>query len=375
MTLGLDRNCGVDLRVADASTGLGRDGSAPSFRDCQAEGGLRAGSTARHRAICLLNEGEAGEVTSPRGLGERTARISRFRRSAHGCVTPSMHAPSSGSDCVLTHAQWCAQHSVSRAAFSAAFVPVAAAAASSRLGRSNNSCWLGHGHPGCGGTKTLSTSTGSRVWRSPAGNDCAPVLSHSPRGTSEDLHGRAGVRVVSLPGDPFPWIRLGSTWLSEGDSRGVNVSRMLDTVVPGPGCRRRAQIGWEVLLRDHLAGGAWGVGDASGSCTYSYGGRVHSPDKCDAARSVLAFIWRGIAPLMRPWCWAEDEMPGGVNLNLYSDGKACIPRHSDNEPLFGGGGDSKLIVSVSFGATATFRWAPNSDRDGSSGFVPEAFPR
>ena len=61
-------------------------------------------------------------------------------------------------------------------------------------------------------------------------------------------------------------------------------------------------------------------------------------------------------------------MPGGVNLNLYSGGKACIPRHSDNEPLFGGGGDSKLIVSVSFGATATFRWARNSDRDRSSGW-------
>ena len=45
---------------------------------------------------------------------------------------------------------------------------------------------------------------------------------------------------------------------------------------------------------------------------------------------------------------AEEEVPGGVNLNLYSGGKACIPRHSDNEPLFGGGGDSKLIVSVSF---------------------------
>ena len=93
---------------------------------------------------------------------------------------------------------------------------------------------------------------------------------------------------------------------------------------------------------------------------------MHSPDKCDAAWPLLAFIWRGIAPLMRPWCWAEEEMPGGVNLNLYSGGKAYIPRHSDNEPLFGGGGDSKLIVSVSFGATATFRWARNSDRDGSS---------
>ena len=36
--------------------------------------------------------------------------------------------------------------------------------------------------------------------------------------------------------------------------------------------------------------------------------------------------------------------------------------------MFGGFGESKLIVSVSFGADATFRWARNSDRDGSSGW-------
>ena len=182
------------------------------------------------------------------------------------------------------------------------------------------------------------------------------------------------------------------------------MTRALNSVVPGPGCRRRVQIGWEVLHQDCLPGGggsgfwfwgralgsfdlfselkdavtwvkkkghstAWVTDPARCSCTYSYGGREHSPDKCDAAWPLLAFIWRGIAPLMRPWCsMAEEEVPGGVNLNLYSGGKACIPRHSDNEPLFGGGGDSKLIVSVSFGDTATFRWARSSDRDGSSGW-------
>ena len=67
----------------------------------------------------------------------------------------------------------------------------------------------------------MSTSTGSRVGRSPAGNDCAPVLSHSPRGTSGKLHGRAGVRDVSLPENPFPRHRLlGSSWLTEADSMG-----------------------------------------------------------------------------------------------------------------------------------------------------------
>ena len=70
---------------------------------------------------------------------------------------------------------------------------------------------------------------------------------------------------------------------------------------------------------------------------------------------------------MRPWrAMGEGEMPGRVILNLYAWDKSCIPRHSDNEPMFGGFGDSKLIVSVSFGADATFKWARNSDRDGSS---------
>ena len=89
--------------------------------------------------------------------------------------------------------------------------------------KSNNSCCLEHGHPGYGGTKTLSTSTGSRVGRSPAGNDSALVLSRSPRVTSGKLHGRAGVRDVSLPEDPFPRHMVGVTWLSEADSMGISM--------------------------------------------------------------------------------------------------------------------------------------------------------
>ena len=181
------------------------------------------------------------------------------------------------------------------------------------------------------------------------------------------------------------------------------MSRLLNTVAPGPGCRQWTQIGWKVLLQERLVGrggsGFWFWGRAMArfnllselkdavtwvkkrgystawitdptrcSCAYSYGGKAHSPVNCDAAWPLLAAIWRGIAPLMKPWCWTEEEMPGGVNLNLCSGAQSCVPRHSDNEPLFGGVGDSKLIGSVSFGATATFRWARNSDRDGSSGW-------
>ena len=195
---------------------------------------------------------EKGECTSPSGRGVRT--------DVFVSMCDSSHTTSDHRTCGRSLSQRVAQHSVSDTAYRAAFVPcvrpvataVSAARSQTSVWRSNNSCWLEHGHPGCGGTKTSSTCTGSRVGRSPAGNDCAPALSHSPRGTSEDLHGLAGVRDVSLPGDPCSWIRLGSTWLSEGDSRGVNVSRMFDPMVPGPGCRRRTQIGWEVL---RLAGG------------------------------------------------------------------------------------------------------------------------
>ena len=55
---------------------------------------------------------------------------------------------------------------------------------------------------------------------------------------------------------------------------------------------------------------------------------------------------------MTPWCWAEEEMPGGKLEPLFR-GQVLHPQ---------------LIVSVSFGASATFRWARNSDRDGSSGW-------
>ena len=72
---------------------------------------------------------------------------------------------------------------------------------------------------------------------------------------------------------------------------------------------------------------------------------------------------------MRPWCaMGEGEMPGRVKLILKRGEKSCISRHSDKEPMFGGFGGPKLIVSVSFGCDATFRWVRNSDRDGSSGW-------
>ena len=78
----------------------------------------------------------------------------------------------------------------------------------------------------------------------PTGNDCAPVLSHSPRGTSEKLHGWAGVRDVSLPENPVPRRLVGSSSISVAAERKLDVSRVLNSVTPGPGSRRRTCLGW-----------------------------------------------------------------------------------------------------------------------------------
>ena len=53
-------------------------------------------------------------------------------------------------------------------------------------------------------------------------------------------------------------------------------------------------------------------------------------------------------------------MPSAANLNLYRGWKSCVGWHFDDEPLFGKCGDAKLIVSVSLGNFAVFRWRRQS---------------
>ena len=65
---------------------------------------------------------------------------------------------------------------------------------------------------------------------------------------------------------------------------------------------------------------------------------------------------------MRPWC-AEGDVPTAANLNFYRRGNSRVQWHCDGEPLFGWVGDSKLIVSVSIGAQATFKWKGKSCPD------------
>ena len=69
---------------------------------------------------------------------------------------------------------------------------------------------------------------------------------------------------------------------------------------------------------------------------------------------------------MMPWC-AEGVLPTAANLNLYQGRFSRVAWHSDNEPLFGERGHPKLIVSMSFGTRALFKWkgesCPDSEAD------------
>ena len=53
-------------------------------------------------------------------------------------------------------------------------------------------------------------------------------------------------------------------------------------------------------------------------------------------------------------------MPTAANLNLYRGWNSCVGWHCDDEPLFGEYGEAKLIVSVSLGDSAVFRWRRRS---------------
>ena len=63
---------------------------------------------------------------------------------------------------------------------------------------------------------------------------------------------------------------------------------------------------------------AWAVPSlASCSCSYAYGqGTAVGPETGKQCWSLLTWLWRAMAPLMKPWC-AEGEVPTAANLNLY----------------------------------------------------------
>ena len=108
----------------------------------------------------------------------------------------------------------------------------------------------------------------------------------------------------------------------------------LTPVLPGPGSEIRRQLGWTQMEKTDRSGvwffrgvlqgedlflplpylvigvrkgsyhTAWSVpGDSSCSCSYAYGHGTaigsHTGKRCWA---LLSWLWRAIAPLMKPWC-------------------------------------------------------------------------
>ena len=147
------------------------------------------------------------------------------------------------------------------------------------------------------------------------------------------------------------------------------------SVSPGPGREVRNGMGWSLLektarsgvwlFRGALQGNsaffafaafanwvrkgsfltAWAVPPLSScSCSYLYGrGTAVGPQSGERCWPLLDRLWRAIAPLMKPWC-AEGDVPTAANLNLYRGRSSHVGWHSDDEPLFGERGESKLIV-------------------------------
>ena len=148
------------------------------------------------------------------------------------------------------------------------------------------------------------------------------------------------------------WSQLDKTarsgvWLFRGALQGENLFSLL--IAAGD---------WETKLSYRTA---WPVPcDSSCTCSYAYGrGPAIGPHTGKRCWPLLAGVWRAIAPLMQPWC-AEGEVLTAANLNLYRGWKSCVGWHCDDEPLFGKCGDAKLIVSVSLGNFALFRWKRQS---------------
>ena len=62
-------------------------------------------------------------------------------------------------------------------------------------------------------------------------------------------------------------------------------------------------------------------------------------------------------------------MPAAANLNLYRRWQSCVGWHCDDESLFGECGEAELIVSVSFGSSAVFKWKGQSCPDDEGRFI------
>ena len=171
------------------------------------------------------------------------------------------------------------------------------------------------------------------------------------------MQAREWCSVSTEPGEPLrselgwtPLLRTSSSgvWLFRGALRGEQLQAALVSTVDWVS-RGTYRTAWAVEPRCH--------------CSYAYGRRVAvGPQTGCRSWELLRDLWRTIAPHMAPWC-AVGDVPTCANLNYYGGSGSCVRWHSDDEVLFGGRGESKLIVSVSLGFSALFRWKPRSSPD------------
>ena len=158
------------------------------------------------------------------------------------------------------------------------------------------------------------------------------------------------------PGEHF-WGALGWTLLLRTQNSGAWVFR---------GALRREQllaalvssVDW--VARDTYRT-AWAVSPRC--CSHAYGrGVAVGPQTGERSWELLRDLERAVAPLMAPW-FSDREVPTSANLNLYGSSGSRVRWYRDDEALFGGQGESQLIVSMSVGFSARFRWKPRPSPD------------
>ena len=133
---------------------------------------------------------------------------------------------------------------------------------------------------------------------------------------------------------------------------------------PGPDGVIRNMIGWSRLEKTERSGVWLFLGALQGENLFSLLDAAGDWERKGSYRTAWAVpldssCTCSYAYLMQPWC-AEGEVPTAANLNLYRGWKSCVRWHCDDEPLFGKCGDAKLIVSLSLGNFALFRWRRQS---------------
>ena len=262
---------------------------------------------------------------------------------------------------------------------------------------SDHNSWK-HGPEASGGTKALNQGSGNMGGRSFVDTVIGgATLAQYSRGAPE------GTKVEAWEGRIFTCSRPVTWDVSVAEGCIVTVSAVyLSKKRPGPpvaGPLYRILFGWSRLLYTASSGiwifrGAlwgpqvlpalvscfdWVVGGTYRAvwaaqpccrCSYSYGNGPAVEPQVSGNWEFLRGFWRAVAPLMAPSC-ADGEMPACANLNFYRGSGSRVRWHSDKDGLFGKQEESKLIVSMSFGVSALFKWkpGPSLDSDASSSWL------